>query len=161
MGTHHAGNLLSLVRQGLTLSVQFGPHSVEALLWVAETIEEGVYEAGSLRRTAEGIAFALDNPLLRVGAFASLAVRVNGEPVSGARVRFRPGAGTPWRTAESVTSGSSFSLAPGDRTEVEVDGRFGRPGDPVTVRIELRTPAIPPRVWLEFTETATDAERPP
>jgi len=157
VGSRGLGEYLSLLRQGLTLGVQFGTHSIEALLWVAETVEEGVYEAHSLRRTAEGIAFALDNPPLRVGAFTSLQLRVDDAPVPGDRVRLRAGPGSPWRTAAAITPEASLPLAPGNRTEFEVVGTFGRGSDPITVRLELHTPAIPPLVWFEFNESPTEA----
>lgn len=160
MTSRHLGEVLSVVRQGLTLGVQFGTHPLEALLWVAETVEEGVYEAGSLRRTEHGVAFALDNPPLRVGAFTHLGVLVDGAPVAGDRVRFRRGEGTPWRTAESLVPNAPWDLAPGDRTEFEIDGSFGEGGGPLTVRLEFRTPAVPPLVWFEFRESPTEAALP-
>lgn len=155
MGSHHSGGLLSLLRQGLTIGVQFGTQSVEALLWVAQTIEEGIYADGSLRRTSGGIAFALDNPILRVGAFSDLRILVEGMSVPPDRVRFRPGEGTEWRLASTVTSEAPWELRPGDRTHFEVDGSFGQGTDPITVRLELVTPSIPPLVWFEFNEKPT------
>ncbi|MCI4339557.1 MAG: hypothetical protein L3J68_04415 [Thermoplasmata archaeon] len=157
MGARHVGDVLSLLRQGLTLGYQYGAHSVEALLWVAETVEEGVYESGSLRRTPDGIAFALENPPLRVGAFTSVALRVDGTPVPGDSVRFRSGPGAPWRTATAVAADAPLNLAPGDRTEFDLAGEFGHGGDSITVRLELRTPALPPLVWFEFSESPTEA----
>ena len=161
MGSRHVGDVLSLVRQGLTLGVQFGTGSVEALLWVAETVEEGVYEAGSLRWSPEGIAFALGNPPLRVGAFTSLTIRVNGEEVPAARVRLRSGAALPWRSAATIGDDDPLPLGPGDRTEFSVAGEFGREGETVRVRLELRTPAIPPLVWFQFQENAAKSTVPP
>ncbi|HTW39713.1 MAG TPA: hypothetical protein VMF04_02490 [Thermoplasmata archaeon] len=152
MGSHHPGGLLSLLRQGLTIGVQFGTQSLEALLWVAQSIEEGIYADGSLRRTPDGIAFELDNPILRVGAFSDLSLRVNGTQVPGDRVRLRSGEGTEWRLGSSIRRDAPWELRPGDRSEFEVQGSFGHDTDPITVRIELRTPAIPPVVWFEFTE---------
>jgi hypothetical protein len=160
VGSHHLGDLLSLVRQGLTVGVEYGAHSIEALLWIAETVEESVYEPHSLRRTADGLAFAIDNPLLRVGAFASLALRVNGTPIEGDRVRLRPGSGTDWRTASSVNAPDPLALVPGDRTEFEVVGDFGQGLSEITVRLELHTPAIPPRVWFEFVEVPAEVAAP-
>ncbi len=156
MGSRHVGDVLSLLRQGLTVGVQYGTASVEALLWVAETVEEGVYEAQSLRRIPGGIAFAIDNPLLRVGAFTSLTLRVGSEVVPGDRVRLRAGPGAPWRTAATIVAGAPLGLAPGDRTEFEALGTFGHGGDPISVRLELRTPAIPPLVWFEFRDSPTE-----
>jgi hypothetical protein len=152
VGSHHPGGLLSLVRQGLSIGVHFGTQSVEALLWVAQTIEEGIYADGSFRRTAAGVAFAIDNPILRVGAFSELRVIVDGTPVPADRVRFRSGDGAPWRTAGSVAPEAPWELRPGDRSQFELEGVFGHENEPVTVRLELRTRAIPPLVWFEFTE---------
>jgi hypothetical protein len=161
VGSRHVAEVLSVLRQGLTLDLQFGSRSIEALLWVAETVEEGVYEAGSLRRTPEGFSFALDNPLLRVGAFTRLRVLVNGSAMPGDCVRFRRGAGFPWRTADSLAANSVWDLAPGDRTEFELVGRLGDAVSPITVRLELYTPALPPLVWFEFRENPTEVRRDP
>jgi hypothetical protein len=152
VGSHHPGGLLSLLRQGLSIGVRFGSQSVEALLWVAQSIEEGIYVDGSLRRTPRGIAFDLDNPILRVGAFCELTVRVDGTILPGEQVRFRPRDGSEWRTANSVSNDRPWALGPGDRTRFELDGTFGHELDPITVRLELRTRAIPPLVWFEFEE---------
>lgn len=152
MGSRHVGDVLSLVRQGLRLGVEFGSHSVEALLWVAETVEEGVYEAQSFRRVDGALEFALDNPPLRVGAFSALVVRVNGAEVPSDRVRLRPGPGTAWRAGSTVSANAPWYLTAGDRTEFRLIGEFGRGDAETTVRLELHVPAIPPRVWFEFSE---------
>jgi hypothetical protein len=157
VGSRHVGDVLSLVAQGLRLGVEFGTHSVEALLWVAETVEEGVYEAKSLRWTAEGLEFALDNPPLRVGAFTSLVIRWDGSVVPADRIQWRSGPGTEWRPAESISAAAPLRLAPGDRTEFRLFGERGPRDREITVRLELHTPAIPPRVWFEFTERAEEA----
>jgi hypothetical protein len=139
--------------------VHYGARSLEALLAVAETVEEAVYEPGSLRRISGGLAFALDNPPLRVGAFASVQVRVASVPVAPADVRLRKGAGTPWRTADGVTASSPFDWGPGERTEFEVAAPAPEPGKPVGVRVELRSIAIPPLVWCEIREVPAPEER--
>jgi hypothetical protein len=144
---------MSAVRQGLTLNVEFGSHSIEALIWVAETVEEGVYEPHSLSRTEDGLTFALDNPPLRVGAFTSVRLLVDSREIPAERVRFRRDAGSPWRSADTVAPGHPWELAPGVRTEFWVAGAFAEGSEPISVRLELRTPAIPPRVWFEFTES--------
>jgi hypothetical protein len=158
---HQVGGVFSLLRQGLTLGVQFGTHSVEALLWVAQTLEEAVYQPGSLTHSAEGISFVLDNPLLRVGAFTSVRILVDGVEVPAERVHLRPGPGTPWRTAAAVGPDSPFALAPGDGSEFAVAGNFPTGPDGMTVRIELHEPAIPPRVWFQFWEIPSEATHPP
>jgi hypothetical protein len=157
VASRHVGDVLSLVRQGLTLGVEYGTRSIEALLWVAETVEEGVYEPRSLHRTDAGLAFALDNPPLRAGAFTSLVLRVNGRAVPGDRIRWRPGSGSAWRTAASVDEAAPLDFGPGDRTEFEVDVADGAAEGSVTVRLELRMPAIPPLVWFEFTDRPSEA----
>ncbi len=145
----------------MTIGVQFGTHSIEALLWVAQTVEEGIYEPDSLHRTADGIAFALDNPCLRVGAFTELRVLVDGTVVPGDGVRLRRGAGGTWRTASSVTPETTWDLAPGDRSEFEILGTFGQGNNSITVRLEMTTRSIPPLVWFEFNERPPEGSRTP
>jgi hypothetical protein len=143
-------SLLSLVRQGIALEVGYGTHSLEALVSVAETIEEGVYARGSLRRTPTGLSFRLANPPLRVGAFGRLGVSVNGRAVDPAHVRCRFGEGGPWRDAGTVRVSEPLELAPGRPTELDLD--VDVPNERVTVRIELESVAIPPLVWVEFSD---------
>jgi hypothetical protein len=145
--------LLALLRQGITLGVDFGPHSLETLLSVAQTIEGSVYEPGSMRRTREGLELVLDNPPLRVGAFAEIRVLVDGVAIPAERVRLRPGADDPWRSAATVTPGWTYDLGPGDRIELRIVGAAPDSRGPVRVRIELRTLAIPPLVWCEVHDT--------
>ena len=115
-----------------------------------------MYVDGSFGRTTGGLAFRLDNPPLRVGAFEQLRVLVDGTPIPGSSVRIRTAPETDWRTADSVNRSSPWHLGPGDRTEFEIAGTFP-PGNPMlTVRIELRTEAIPPLVWFEFHERLGD-----
>lgn len=153
MSDRRVGPLLGLLRQGLALEFEFGTSSLESLLRIAETVEESVYEAGSLRRsTGGGLRFVLANPPLRIGAFRRLAVAVNGAPVPSAEVRFRsPGAPT-WTEASSVSEQNPLVLVPGRRVEFEA-GATGPPaGQEATVRLELESVAIPPLVWFEFRE---------
>jgi len=144
------GRALSVVRQGLTLGLEFGAHSVEALLWVAETVESSVYEAGSLTRTEGGVRFRLANPPLRTGAFAALRLRWNGTWLPPESVRFRVGAVASWRSADSVSATDPVDL----RAGVPVEFELRIPGDlgarTADVRLELDCPAIPPLVWVEF-----------
>jgi hypothetical protein len=149
---------LSLLRQGLTLGVDYGTRSLSALLAVAETVEEAVYEPGSLRQVPGGVAFALENPPLRVGAFVGLRVLVDGVPIAPDAVRMRKGVGTPWQSAAGVTVGSPFEWGPGERTEFEVPAPTVPAGRRVFVRIELRSLAIPPLVWCELREVPTPGD---
>ncbi len=145
--------LFALLRQGVTIGADYGLRSVEALLAVAQTIEESVYEPGSLHTVPGGLAFALDNPPLRVGAFARVRVLVDGEAISSERVRLRPGPGHAWRTAAEVTSESTYDLGPGDRTEFEVAFAPAIGPGRTRIRIEFEAPAIPPIVWCEIRDT--------
>ncbi len=145
--------LFALVRQGITIGADYGIRSVETLLAVAQTIEESVYEPGSLRRIPGGLAFALDNPPLRVGAFARVRVLVDGEAIPSERVRLRPGPGHAWRTAADVTAEATYDLGPGDRTEFEIESAAPTGPGRTRVRIEFEAPAIPPTVWCELRDT--------
>jgi hypothetical protein len=156
----HPGGILPLVRQGLTLEFEFGTRAIEALIAVAQTIEESVYERGSLRWTGEGLWFALDNPPLRVGAFASVRVLVDGVAVPAERIRLRPGDGAAWRAAATVTPGWTYDLGPGDRTEFWIVGSPPATPRPIRVRVELRTESIPPPVWCEVHDTPSLPEGP-
>ena len=152
-------SVFSLARQGLSIGVEYGLQALEALTWVAETVEESVYEAGSLSRSGADLRFAIDNPPLRVGAFRSVRVLVDRIPVPAERVRLRPGAGTPWRSSDGITADAPVLLGPGDRLEFLLIGAAPPRRGTVTVRLELETPAIPPTVWLVLRDdprTATE-----
>ncbi len=142
--------VLSLARQGLSVGVEFGAHSLEALVGIAETVEESVYERGSLAGTDGGIAFALTNPPLRTGAFGEVRLRLDGTPVASDALRVRTAAAPVWRTASSVSARAPLELAAGVRTEFAVDDGRGRCDGELTVRLELKSVAIPPLVWFEF-----------
>lgn len=144
------GTAFSLARQGLELGIEYGPHSLEALLWVAETIEESVYCAGSLARDGDGIRFSLHNPPLRAGAFSSVRLLVDGRPVAPDRLRLRTGMRGAWRSAGSVTPAAPIDLRAGVPVEFVAGLPPPAPGSSATVRLELECPAIPPLVWVEF-----------
>jgi hypothetical protein len=152
MGCHRLGSLVSLVRQGIALEVGFGTRSLEAFLWVAEAIEEGVVAADSLTVSNGTLAFELTNPPLRVGAFRSVRATVDGRAVPPERLRFRPGAGHAWRSAPSVSLEGPLEMVPGRSTEFAIDGAGVPAGTRTTVRLELESVAIPPLVWVEFSE---------
>lgn len=146
------GPTLSLVRQALSISREFGVHSLETLLFLAETVEDSVYSRGSLRRSGDGLSFVLANPPLRMGAFSSLSARLDGVEVPPQETRIRSGVNGAWRTADAISRAAPLELRPGEPTEVAL-GRVGvGAGQPVTIRLELQSVAIPPLVWLEFTE---------
>jgi hypothetical protein len=159
--TRSAAGTLSLLRQGLTLGVDYGTRSVGALLAVAEAVEQAVYEAGSLRRIPDGLTFVLENPPLRVGAFAEVRALIGGAPVPAESLRFRKRAGTPWRTGADVTEASPYEWGPGEATEFVLAAPPTAPGERVCVRLELRSTAVPPLVWCEIREVpATEGPAP-
>ncbi|MGB6501566.1 MAG: hypothetical protein WBG19_09270 [Thermoplasmata archaeon] len=153
MRSSSVGRAFSVARQGIELGVDFGVHSVEALLWIAETIEESVYHAGSLSRAPEGVRFLLRNPPLRAGAFSAFRLTWNGARVDPARVRLRAGPDAAWRTGASVTSATPVDLLPGRSIEVTAGIPPADIGTTATVRLELECPAIPPLVWVEFRDS--------
>jgi hypothetical protein len=149
---HRVGPTLSLVRQALSIGREFGVHSLEALLGVAETLEDSVYARGSLRRSGDGLSFALANPPLRMGAFSSVRVLLDGVAVPPGEIRVRPAEGGAWRTANEIHRAAPLELRPGEPTEISVEHATVGEGLAVTVRLELQNVAIPPLVWFEFTE---------
>jgi len=144
------GRALSVVRQGLELGLEYGPRSVESLLWVAETIEESVYRPGSLARSGGTIRFELGNPPLRTGAFSAARLLWERQPVPPSRLRVRPDPLSPWRSADGISPDAPISLRAGVPIGVEADVPGDDVGSTVTVRLELESRAIPPLVWLEF-----------
>jgi hypothetical protein len=156
VGGRHFGPLLSLLRQGFSLEAEFGTHSLEAMLGVAETVEASVYEPGSLRVTPTGLLFSLANPPLRLGAFSSLRLRLDGAPVDPALVRVRTWSDRRWRETRALDATHPLLLGPGERSQVAVDILPAPQGSDVTVRLELTSVAIPPVVWLEFRDRPTE-----
>jgi hypothetical protein len=151
---------LSLLRQGVSIELSYGTRALEALLAIAEAVEDAVYESGSLRRIPGGLAFALENPPLRVGAFAQVRVLIDEEPVAPEAVRLRKGVGSGWRTAADVTAASPLDWGPGERTEFEVTTPKRGAGQRICVRVELRSVAIPPTVWCELRDVPAPEETP-
>jgi len=145
---HRSGSWLSLARQAVSIGIDYGTHAIEALAWVAETVEESVYEAGSLVRSGPDLRFALDNPPLRVGAFRSVRVLVDRVPLPAERVELRAGPGTPWRSAASLTADAPLAFGPGERLEFRLVGGAPSTAEPLVIRLEFETSAIPPTVWL-------------
>lgn len=161
MADHHLASKLSVLRQGLSVGAEFGVHSLEALLWVAETVEESVYAKGSLVEVPGGVRFLLSNPPLRMGAFYSVRAWLNGVAVVPESFRFRSPPTEPWRAAAEVTRAAPLDLLPGVPTEVELttpDPDLTRHRE-ITVRLELASVAIPPLVWLELTEVPSPGGR--
>ncbi len=161
MPRHRVEALIRLLRQGLAVEGQFGVHPIEAMAWVALTVEESVYQPASFVRTPTGIAFTLANPPLRTGAFSAVRVGLGRRPPSAQGVRVRSPPNAPWREATTLTSADPIHLRPGDPVEFEVDGPPEGGGGPWTVRLEFQSVAIPPLVWLEFTDTPRSSPEKP
>lgn len=152
MGDRHFGPILSFLRQGLSVGLEFGTHSLEAMIAVAETVENSIYEHGSLAIVPAGLSFSLLNPPLRMGAFSAIRIFVDAREVPAGRIRLRGGPGQAWHTASEITGVAPWGLRPGDRTDFILDVDGLSPGVAVTIRLELDCVAIPPLVWLEFSE---------
>lgn len=160
MGDHRFGSLLRAVGEAIRLEVAFGTQSLEALAWLAQTVESSVYVLGSLEQTPSGFRFALANPPLRIGAFSGLRVLVDGVPVDSDRTRVRSGPGRPWRNTSQLGPAEPLELQAGTPTELEVDWPLTGTPTPITVRLELQSVAIPPLVWLELRDTPRGAVPP-
>jgi hypothetical protein len=152
MSDRRVGAILSLLRQSISIGADFGAHPLEALLWVAETVEGSVYEPGSLRRTGDVVSFALANPPLRSGAFSSARVSLGGQFLAAQDISVRED-GRPWRTADSLSRAAPLRLAPGVRTEFRLRAPPPIVDRPLEVRLELESVAIPPLVWFEFRDS--------
>jgi hypothetical protein len=154
---HRFGEAFSLLRQGLELGVEYGTHSLEALLWVAETVEESIYVPGSLVRCGDGLSFSLDNPPLRSAAFHSVELVVDGRSIRPEAVELRLGARGASRPASDLSAERPLAFTAGDRLDVTVHAACGTAGAPSEIRLALRTEAVPPPVWIEFADTVREA----
>ncbi len=151
----HLRTDLSLLRQGASLAREFGFRSLEGLTRIAELIERSVYEPRSLTRTAEGVVFTLLNPPLRMGAFERLSVLWDGRPVPPGSVTLAlPGAGGR-RSCAEISRAAPVTIPVGQRTTVHLALEPPAAG-PHHVRLELRSVAIPPLVWFEFSDSLSE-----
>jgi hypothetical protein len=142
---------LALLTQGIEVAVTLGVRSLEGLAGVAELIEHSVYEHRSLARTPDGLTFVLRNPPLRMGAFSSIRVLVDGIAIPPEATAFEMG-GLARVLMNTVDRDRPVTLPVGERTRVHL--QCAPPvGDRVHLRLELQSVAIPPRVWFEFSDT--------
>ena len=158
MRVREIGTALRLARQGLDIGLEFGSHAVEALLGIAQTVEESVYRAGSLTRSPDGLRFTLDNPPLRAGAFSGLRVYVDGAGVEPTSIEVRTPPRAAPRIAATLSPIATIDLVPGTPIEVRLAGVGRTAGERPVVRLELDCPAIPPLVWVEFQDTVRSEE---
>ena len=160
VSNHRFASLLRLAGEAIRVEAQFGTQSLEALAWVASTVGASVYVPESLVRTPTGFRFALANPPLRVGAFSSLSLRVDGVVVPSDRVRVRLGPACPWRETALLTPSEPLELAAGTPIEFDADWPLREGGGEITLRLEFHNVAIPPLVWLEVRGTPREMEFP-
>ena len=142
---------LSLLRQGVGVAVAFGFRSLEGLVSVAELLEKAVYEPRSLRRTSTGIAFTILNPPLRMGAFRSARLLWDGADLPPRTALLRTGASPDPVFFDSIDTAHPIEIPVGARTVVELRVPSVAAGRH-RVRLELRSVAIPPLVWFEFSD---------
>lgn len=157
MGARAARVDLRLVRGGISLGLEFGAHSLVGLVRVAEYLERSVYEPGSLRIVGDGIRFRLLNPPLRLGAFDRVRLLVGGAPVAPERAWVRARGEGDFRALSTVDADRPLQLLPGEPVEFRcaVDPRPVA-GEELRVRLELTCVAVPPLVWMEIRERATE-----
>ncbi|MCI4334155.1 MAG: hypothetical protein L3K04_00745 [Thermoplasmata archaeon] len=143
---------LSLLRQGVVIGWAFGGRSLAGLVRTAELLQSNMLEPGSFFAAPDGLRFQIRNPPLRVGAFRSLAARVDGRTLPPDHAFIDVGCSGPERSFASVVAGAPVALPMGIRHGLRLCAvtPFG-PGEH-TVRLELRSVAIPLTSWLEFTE---------
>ncbi|HYK94210.1 MAG TPA: hypothetical protein VEY07_09275 [Thermoplasmata archaeon] len=151
MGSGHFRMDLSVVRQGLRLFWEFGLQPLEEMVRVAELLEHSVYERGSLVRRGSRIEFVLLNPPLRMGAFSSIAARLDDVPVAPEAAFISPGGTGASRAFSTITRDDPLTIPVGVRTRISLEAPQVEPGHR-RVRLELHSRAIPPRVWFEFSD---------
>ncbi len=115
------------------------------------TLEHGVYEPRSLQTTEDGIRFTLRNPPLRMGAFESIRVALDGIWADPARAWVHPGGTLAPIPFHQIDRARPVTLPIGARTQFLVQGLDASPRR-ARVRMELKSVAIPPLVWFEFAD---------
>ncbi|MCI4345438.1 MAG: hypothetical protein L3K07_01590 [Thermoplasmata archaeon] len=142
---------LALLEQGAVIGWAFGTDSLAGLLRSAELLRENMLEPSSFRSASNGLRFELRNPPLRTGAFSSLSARVDSTPVPGERAFVDPCSTGRERSFASIDARAPVELPVGVRHRFRFESATVSPGMH-TVRLELRSVAIPPVAWIEFTE---------
>lgn len=142
---------LGLLGEGLRIGHEYGFRSLEELTRIAVFLQGAVYEAKSLRAIPDGVAFALHNPPLRMGAFSSLALHWDEQPVPAAACTVRPAADAAPTRFSDITREAPVVFPTGER--IEFTAQVPPPSRGAhTVRLELRSLAVPPLVWLRLTD---------
>ncbi|MCI4357604.1 MAG: hypothetical protein L3J95_04460 [Thermoplasmata archaeon] len=152
MGLREIALDFSLLRQGLSIEHEFGAAAFAELVRVGRFLEHAFYESGSLCRTERGVTFVLLNPPLRMGAFGSARLLFDGVPVAAERSSFEVEGGGHSRPFSEIDPLHPMVLAPGQRVRFFMELDPPGPGRH-EVRLELKSVAIPPLVWIEIFDT--------
>ena len=160
MRGRHLTSDLGLLGEGIRIGREYGFHSLEQMAGIAWYLERSIYTRGSLRAVPGGIAFDLRNPPLRMGAFDGISLAWDGAPVPPAKCTAQP-SDVPGPVAfDAITRESPLVLRPGNG--IAFHAALGAPlGGLHTLRLELRSLAIPPMVWFELTDRVRPAETGP
>jgi hypothetical protein len=159
MGLREIALDFSLLRQGLSIEHEFGPAALAELVRVARFLEQAFYEPASLVRTERGVAFTLLNPPLRVGAFGTARLLFDGVPLPRERCSFLPSGLEVSRRFSEVDRARPLILSPGRSVRFEMELEPPKPGRH-EVRLELKSIAIPPLVWIEIYDTVRPGKDP-
>lgn len=143
---------LSLFRQGLSLLHEVGPHGLGEMVRMAEFLERSIYQEGSFRTTPEGFLFHLLNPPMRMGAFSWASLTLDGQPLASENCFVAEPSTSAPRSLSTLSRQAPLDLRPGQTTPFSARHVGLVPGRHHTVQLNLRNVAIPPTVWIRFTD---------
>lgn len=149
---------LALLRSGLSLGWAFGAGSLEELARTALELENGIYRAGGLTASGGRVRLTLQNPPLRIGAFRSVAAYWDGVPLLGTSGWVATERAPELRPLASVTDAVPLLLETGEGSRFELAPVPEPTLGPHRVRLEWRSRAVPPLVWMEIADHLRAAE---
>jgi hypothetical protein len=118
---------------------------------VAELIESSVYDRGSLTTDGRQVRFRLLNPPLRMGAFSRITLVWDGGAIPPSDATITSVSGQSPTRLDKISAERTVTIPIGRRTEIAF-ATDRRESGAHRVRLELESVAIPPMVWLEFTD---------
>ncbi len=149
----HTHQDLSLFRQGLSILREVGPHGLGEMLRMAEFVERSIYEEGSFRTASDGsFSFRLLNPPLRMGAFHAAALALDTRPIDPAASFVEEDGSASPRPLSALSRTAPLNLRPGVPVRFLARAPALTRGSRHTVELTLRSVAIPPKVWVRFTD---------
>jgi hypothetical protein len=151
MGVRSIAVDFSLLWEGVEIGEEFGFLSLEALARVGRFLEHAFYEPGSLAIGPDGVGFSLRNPPLRMGAFSRIRIFIDRAEVDPSHASIRTASSTQPTRLDRVDREHPVTIPIGARTRFALQIPDPSPG-PHTIRLELRSLAIPPLVWIEITD---------